>query len=94
MKRKEHQRRKNIATICEALFKRTQMSYTLLFYAEDIAEETLSNLVAVNGIIVYSVENKPEYIRNRRRLLRVVKRASEIKPYRIAWQGDRVKLVE
>ena len=94
MKRKEKQRRQNIVTICEALFKKTQMSYTLLHHAEDIAEETLSNLIVSNGVIIYSVNNKPEYIRNRRRLLRVVKRASEIKPYQIVWLGDKAKLVK
>ena len=68
------------------------MGYTLLFYAEDIAEETLCNIIHVNGVPIYSVDNKPEYIRNRRLILRTLKRKSQIKPHKIVMKNSKWRL--
>ena len=92
MRRKERIRQQNLALILETLFHRTAMGYTLLFYAEEIAEETLSDIIYVNNVPIYSVNNKPEYIRNRRLILRTLKRRSEIKPHKIVLKGKNWKL--
>lgn len=93
MMRKEKVRQKNITIICNKLFKHTQMSYTILFHAEDIAEETLSEVVYINNIPIYSLgKDATCHIKNRRLLLRATRRKSELKPYRIVFKGSKVQL--
>lgn len=87
--RKQKIRKRNLEIILSALFKRTAMPYTLLFYAEDIAEETLSDVIYVNNVPIFSTDyKKPQYAKNRRLILRSLKRKSEIKPYKTVLKKD------
>lgn len=68
------------------------MSYSILFHAEDIAEETLCDKIYLNGLCIYSIDNKPEFIRNRRVVLRAIRRKTELKPHKIVLRGKNWKL--
>lgn len=89
MTRQEVRRQKALARIIEYMYDRSKMSYTLLYHAEDIAEETLTDTITLNGVPIYSVKNKPEYIRNRRLLLRTIRRQTELKPHKIKWANKK-----
>lgn len=86
-------RKSNITLIADYLYRRSAMPYSILFHAEDIAEETLCDVVYLNDIPIYSSSNNcPEYIYNRRTLLRSIRRRTELKPHKIAYKGKRVIL--
>ena len=87
--RKQKIRKRNLEIILSTLFNRTAMPYTLLFHAEDIAEETLSDVIYVNNVPIFSSDyKKPQYAKNRRVILRQLKRRSEIKPHKIILKKD------